>query len=303
MRVSVVVPTYSLDRYGDFVECIEALLDQTYDDIEVVVIVDGNQAVYERALADFGNRDDTVVYASSDDAGPLSRGNMGAVLASGDVIAFTDDDAVPRKDWVESLVDAYERSDAVAVGGRIEPEWVAGKASYIPEEFYFLIGATHRGFPEEEQEVRNTFGANLSFDREVFLRLGGLKQGGIDSSHVQGRETEFCSRLRREYGQGVLYIPEAVVHHKVYDYRTRLGWLVRRAFWQGYSKRAMEKLVPDSSREESDQLRRLLFEFIPMRVSQILTSPSMTGAKQLMTLLLLLVATGSGYLYGIVRWR
>jgi hypothetical protein len=37
-------------------------------------------------------------------------------------------------------------------------DWVAGKAEYIPEEFYFLIGVTHRGFPTKEREVRNTFG-------------------------------------------------------------------------------------------------------------------------------------------------
>jgi glycosyltransferase involved in cell wall biosynthesis len=303
MRVSVIVPTYSTARYDDFVECVESVLAQTYDDVEVVVVVDGSETVLERARRDYGDHEDVIVYGSHDDAGPLSRGNMGAVLASGDVVAFTDDDAVPAEDWVEALVDAYERTDSIAVGGCIEPEWVVGEAAYIPEEFYFLIGATHRGFPDEEQEVRNTFGANLSFDRDVFLKLGGLKQGGIDSSHVQGRETEFCSRLRREYGQGVLYTPEAIVRHKVYEYRTRLGWLVRRAFWQGYSKRAMEKIVPDSSREESDQLRRLLFEFIPGRVAQLFASPSGTGAKQLLTLLLLLAATGTGYLYGIARWR
>ena len=59
-------------------------------------------------------------------------------------------------------------------------DWVDGKADYIPEEFYFLIGVTHRGFPTEEREVINTFGANLSFKREAFLKLGGIKLGGID---------------------------------------------------------------------------------------------------------------------------
>lgn len=303
MQVSVVVPTYSLDRYEDFCECVDALLSQTYEDVEVVAIVDGNETVYERATDDYGEEPKVVIYANHEEAGPLSRANMGAIQASGDVVAFTDDDAVPAEDWVEKLVDAYERHDAIAVGGRIEPEWVAGKAEYIPEEFYFLIGATHRGFPEEEGEVRNTFGANLAFDRDVYLKLGGIKLGGISPSSVQGRETEFCSRLRRTYGEGVIYTPEAVVSHKIYDYRTEPRWLVERAFWQGYSKRAMEKLVPDSSDEESDQLRKLLFNFIPGRLWKLLVHPSETKAKQLLTLLVLLAATGIGYLYGLLRWR
>lgn len=303
MKVSVVVPTYSPDRYEDFRECMEALLSQTYDDIEIVVIVDGNETVHERAHGDYGDRSDVVIYGSHDDAGPLRRANMGVVQSSGDIVALTDDDAVPSKDWVEQLVDAYERHDAIAVGGRIDPEWVAGEAEFIPEEFYFLIGATHRGFPEEEQEVRNTFGANLAFDREMYLKLGGIKQGGIDPSQVQGRETELCARMRRTYGQGVIYNPDAVVHHKIYEYRTEARWLLRRAFWQGYSKRAMETLVPDASDEESDQLKRLLLEFIPGRVWGIFKNPTRAKIDQLVMLLSLLVATGVGYLYGILRWR
>ena len=303
MKVSVIVPTYSMDRYDDFCECVDSLLAQTYDDVEVVIIVDGNESVHERAREDYGDHDDIVIYASHDDAGPLMRANMGVVQASGELVALTDDDAVPADTWIEALVDAYERHDAIAVGGRIEPEWVAGKAEFLPEEFYFLIGATHRGFPDEEQEVRNTFGANLAFDRDVYLKLGGIKQGGIDPSQVQGRETEFCARMRQAYGQGVIYTPDAVVSHKIYEYRTQPEWLLRRAFWQGYSKRAMEKLVPESSGEESDQLRRLLFEFIPSRIWGLLTGPSETKLKQLLMLFVLIAATGTGYLYGLLRWR
>jgi glycosyltransferase involved in cell wall biosynthesis len=303
MKTSVVVPTYSPDRYDDFCECVDALLSQTYDDVEIVVIVDGNDTVYEGVREDYGDYDEVVIYASRDDAGPLSRGNMGVIQATGDLVALTDDDALPSDDWVETLVDTYDRHDAIAVGGRIEPEWVAGRAEYIPEEFYFLIGATHRGFPDEEQEVRNTFGANLAFERGVFLKLGGFKQGGIDPSQVQGRETELCARMRQTYDRGVIYNPDAVVSHKIYDYRTEPRWLLRRAFWQGYSKRAMEHLVPEASNEESDQLRKLLFEFIPGRVWGLLTGPTRTKAAQLVTLLVLLFTTGVGYGYGMLRWR
>lgn len=303
MKVSVVVPTYSLDRYSDFCDCMDALLAQTYDDVEIVVIVDGNKAVYERASEDYDNEESVISYLSHDDAGPLSRGNMGVIQSSGEIVALTDDDAVPEEDWIEQLVDAYKRHDAIAVGGQMTANWVAGKAEYIPEEFYFLIGVTHRGFPTEEREVRNTFGANLSFKREAFMKLGGIKLGGIDPSSVQGRETEFCSRLGRRYERGVVYTPDAIVSHKIYKYRTEPKWLIKRALWQGYSKRAMETLVPESSNEESKQLRRLLLSYIPRRVWNLLISPSKTRAAQLVTLLVLLVATGVGYLYGILRWR
>lgn len=301
MQVSVVVPTYSPDRYVDFRECVEALFEQTYDDVEIVVVVDGNQVVCEKAIEDYGDREDTVVFCSEEDAGPLSRGNMGVIQASGDVVALTDDDAVPREDWIERLVAAYEREDAIAVGGRMVPEWVAGKPAFLPAEFYWLIGVTHDGFREEPGEVRNTFGANLSFRRDVFMALGGFKLAGMSPSQIQGRETELCARMEEAYGRGVWYDPDAVVAHKVYDYRTDRGWLARRAFWQGVSKRGMEKFVPGASSTESDFLRTILTESIPRRAARSLTS--LTAARQLCWLLVLTFLVGVGYLYGILTFR
>lgn len=303
MKVSVIVPTYSPTRYDDMTECVEGILDQSYDDIEVVIVVDGNSDVFDRVRDEFGDCEDVVVFSNSDDAGPISRANMGVVQSSGELVVLTDDDAVPEPDWIERLVESYEEQDAIAVGGRIEPLWVAGEARYIPEEFYFLIGATHRGFPEEETEVRNTFGANLGFRRDVYLRLGGVKQGGIDPASVQGRETELCARMGREYGKGVIYNPDAVVYHRIYDFRCSRKWLLRRAFWQGYSKRAMEVLVPDSAGEESDFLRRILFEFVPGRFRDQFAQPTAVGIRQLVWLFLLLGAVGLGYSYGLLRWR
>ncbi|MFB6283503.1 MAG: glycosyltransferase [Halobacteria archaeon] len=304
MKVSVVVPTYSMDRYPDFKECCDSVLAQTYDDIQLVIIVDGNDDVCEKARKDYGDRNDTKIFCSHDDAGPISRANMGSVVSDGDIVALTDDDAVPRIDWVEKLVETYERHDAVAVGGRIVPEWVAGYASYIPEEFYFLIGATHKGFRKDEGEVRNTFGANLSYDREAYLKLGGIKQGGLGPKKIQGRETEFCVRLEEEYGKGVIYNPEAVVSHKIYDFRKNPIWLVKRAFWQGYSKRGMEKLMPKTQDgEEVDFLGDLLNEFIPGRFDSMVEKKSPSEALQLLMLLILTFSVGLGYLWGALRWR
>lgn len=301
MRVSVVVPTYSLDRYPDFRECVEAIIGQTYDNVEIVIVVDGNEEVYERALAAYGDREDTVIFCSEEEAGPLSRGNMGAILSSGEIVALTDDDAVPREDWVERLVQAYEREDAIAVGGKMVPDWVAGEPEFLPAEFYWLIGATHAGFQEEPGEVRNTFGANLSWRRDVFMALGGLKLAGIGPSQIQGRESELCARMRDTYGKGVWYDPDAVVSHKIYDYRTEKAWLVKRAFWQGVSKRGMQKFVPQSSGAESNFLRYLLSSSIPRRARRSLKSA--TEAKQLFWLLLLTWLVGIGYLYGIFKYR
>jgi glycosyltransferase involved in cell wall biosynthesis len=44
-KVSIVVCTYSMERYGPFSECIESVFDQEYDSLEVALVVDGSGEV------------------------------------------------------------------------------------------------------------------------------------------------------------------------------------------------------------------------------------------------------------------
>ncbi|OYR77047.1 glucosyl-dolichyl phosphate glucuronosyltransferase [Halorubrum ezzemoulense] len=305
MKVSVVVCTYTLDMYEHFREAADSVLAQTHDDVELVVVVDGTPQVYERVAEDYGDREDTVVTCNDENVGLLASRNRGAELASGDVVAFIDDDAVADEAWTERLVRAYEEEDAIAAGGKMTPEWVAGKPSFLPEEFYWLVGVTHRGFADGPGEVRNTFGSNISFRADVFADLGGFDVeigGRKGDKNLQGGETELCARMREAYGQGVWYDPKAEVAHKVFEYRTEFRWLVDRAFWQGYSKRGMDVLAPESTGDESAFLRQLLFDSVPGRVGDLVRSPSVAGCLQLFALFVLTGVVGAGYLYGVTVW-
>lgn len=322
MRISVVVCTHTEDRYSSLCETIESVLAQTHEDRELIVVSDGSPTVARRARADYGVHDNVRVHRNETNRGLLASRNTGAELAEGDVVAFIDDDAVAHKDWLAELAATYEVTDEqnenrthepLAVGGRMTPRWVAGKPEYLPEEFYWLVGVTHRGFGhgmDTPSEVRNTNGSNISFDREVFLELDGFNAtigGRKGDKNLQGGETELCARLRSTYGVGVQYNPDARVAHKVFDYRTKLWWLIDRAFWQGYSKRGMEILLPESSTaataEETEFLHQLLGEFVPKRFARLVRTPTTAALSQLVMLFVLTGAVGVGYLYGALAWR
>jgi glycosyltransferase involved in cell wall biosynthesis len=310
MRVSVVLCTHTLDRYDDLLEAAESVRNQTHGDVELVLVSDGSDAVTERYEADFGDAPDVTITALPENRGLLEARNHGAKVADGEVVAFIDDDAVADAEWVAELVEAYEYRDAVAAGGQMTPAWVAGKPSFLPAEFYWLVGVTHKGFGPNggrnlAGKVRNTNGSNISFQREVFLDLGGFDTeigGRKGDANLQGGETELCARLREEYGQGVWYNPRAEVAHKIFEYRTDPKWLLDRAFWQGYSKRAMESLVEGSTDEESAFLGKLLTEFGPQRVRSLVAAPSRERAVQLLMLAVFTVVVGAGYCYGAIRY-
>jgi glycosyltransferase involved in cell wall biosynthesis len=301
MKVSVVVCTYSMDRYGPFSEAVESVLAQTHDDLEVVLVVDGNEEVFERVREDFGGRNEVVLHCNDENRGISYSRTKGAEIASGDVVAFIDDDAVAEDDWVAKLVEVYEETEAIAVGGDVVPDWQTEKPDFFPAEFYWLVGCVEPRFAEDGEEVRNTYGSNISYRREQFLEVGGYdtNTGRKGDKHLQAHEAPVGIRLREEYGRGMVFTRDARVHHKLFDYRGEFGWLVFRSFWQGYSKRVMDLLYPDAEDNKSNYLKQLLTRFVPKRVKNLIRSPSLVRLQQLVAIFVFTAAVGLGYVYAM----
>jgi hypothetical protein len=91
---------------------------------------------------------------------------------------------------------------------------------------------------------------------------------------------------------------DAKVAHKVFEYRTELVWLAKRVIWQGYSKHTLETLISDAdSGEESDFLRFLMPDLVPLRLRRMVSKPSVAVVSQLVWLEHLAGLVGFGYLY------
>ncbi len=288
-----------MDRYDDFSEAAESVRAQTYDAVELVLVVDGNEAVAKQVRADFPD-DEIVIHNNSENRGVSYSRTKGAELATGDVVAFIDDDAIADPQWVEALVRAYEETDALAVGGKMTGLWLAGRPWFLPEEFDWLVGVTHRGFATQQQEVRNTFESNISFRRDVFLELGGFNPelGPKADEYRNAEGSEIGSKLRAEYDRGVVYVPDAVVQHKVFEYRTQFLWLAERAFKQGISKQLMDQ---GTESEEFGFLYKLFVEHLPRRIRTLVHNPSVAGGGQILMLLVFTGLVGGGYCYSAIQ--
>ena len=291
LRFSVVICTYSIDRFGDLLEAIESVKKQRFCNVETVIVVDGNRALYELIIKT-GIHDDRIhthIHLNERNLGLSKSRNIGAEIATGDVVAFLDDDAVAEPEWIARLAELYTRNSAVAAGGKLKPRWVNGAANFIPEEFWWLVGANPKGDPDRIMEVRNTYGSNISFNRGVFIQVGGFStEFGFNAGKktvLQGEEADLCNRIKKLTGASVWYDPEAVVFHKVFKSRVALKALFRRAFWQGYSKRAMAEKTSESLGQEYGVLGYILFTGIPERILQLFFLIAFTGT------------VGLGYLY------
>ncbi|MBP2029967.1 glycosyltransferase involved in cell wall biosynthesis [Methanohalophilus levihalophilus] len=298
MLVSVIVCAYDIGRYDDFIEAIESLFDQDFRNVEIIAVVDGNKEFYEKIIKYKElNQLKMKVLLNKKNLGLSESRNRGIAVATGDVLAFFDDDAIAEKNWISELVRMYDKYDAIAAGGKLFPLWVDGKADFLPEEFYWMIGATHKGFPEKVTEVRNTFGSNISFKKEVLDEFEGFKgdMGIKGKGALQAEETEICERMKKLFGKGVMYNPHAIVHHKIFKSRTRLKFLLRRAFWQGYSKKMMANMGY-SMDVESDFLKRLINPGIYGRVKAV-RSMGLGPLIQIFFLILFTFVVSLGYAF------
>ena len=94
-------------------------------------------------------------------------------MATGDVVAFLDDDAAAAPDWLSRLLAPYADPRVLGVGGRVLPRWDRARPRWFPAEFDWVVGCTYAGHPDEGP-VRNVIGANMSFRRSVLLAAGGF---------------------------------------------------------------------------------------------------------------------------------
>jgi len=302
MEVSVVVCTHATERFPDLVDAVESIQSQQYDRVETVIVCDGNDDLCARIDRRFGDDPNVRIHCNETNRGVSYSRTRGAELASGRVVCFMDDDAVARPDWIERLVAVYEETDAVAVGGRMAGQWLSGEPWYLPAEFYWLVGVTHRGFAAGGEEVRNTYESNISFRRSVFLDLGGFDTsfGPTAGSYSHSEGAEIGTRLEQAYDSGVIYEPDAVVEHKVFPYRTTLRWLFEKSLQQGASKYRLSQRGTADIGSEAGFLRKLCLKHVPRRLRDLRRSPSGAKVAQLLMVFVLTGLVGIGYLRAAV---
>jgi CDP-glycerol glycerophosphotransferase len=95
-RISVVVPIYNVERYLG--ECLQSIADQTFGDLEVVMVDDGSSDRSAAIATSFAERDPRFRLVTQDNGGLSKARNTGIEAATGEFLAFVDsDDLLPRR--------------------------------------------------------------------------------------------------------------------------------------------------------------------------------------------------------------
>ena len=162
--------------------------------------------------------------------------NTGLARRAGDLIVFTDDDTVPRPDWLKHLrVAANAHRDFQIFGGPIQPRWPRP-----PEEWILKAVPLSSTFttspPLEEGPIHpwQVFGPNLAIRSEIF-ETGYRFDESIGPNGLQypmGSESEFTRRLARA-GYTAWHCQSAVVEHIIRSSQMTPAWVLERAIRYG----------------------------------------------------------------------
>lgn len=209
--VSVIALTR--DRPDDFRALLLALNLQRYRNFEVIVVGANPTVDSHGAPPALARR---ITYAQCIEQNISLSRNIGLSLASGEIIAFTDDDAAPEPDWLERLVPAFDPPDVGGVGGfvrgrnGIDFQWRGAMVDRYGGHLAIALDEMSHRQPmlESKEYYLSTVGVNSAYRREALDQI----QGFDENYHYFLDESDVCVRLQKE-GWRIAFAQAAEVHH------------------------------------------------------------------------------------------
>lgn len=201
---SIIVTAYNSGSY--IKKTLEALLALDYPDYEIIIINDASTDGTEEYLNSLTDANIRVIHNERNLKTCEAR-NRGVALAKNSLIAFTDHDCLPKKNWLEQLAMIFSSEEVGFTFGQVI--YVReGYRGYFPER---LVHNDHGRWP---------MGCNLAFRKSTFTKLSGFDPVYFPYGN---EDTELALRA---ITQGVTYAraPGAIVYHQAMDWTVQHLW-------------------------------------------------------------------------------
>lgn len=234
-RISVIIPTYS--RSASLASCLDSLTRQDYprENFEVIVVDDGGQVDLEPIIESVASRLN-INLVRQKNTGPAGARNTGVANATGEYIAFLDDDCALSENWL-SIITQYLQHDSTRMyGGRTINALETNLYSAASQAMIDFLYGYYNAVPEKARFLASN---NMAMARELFDAAGGF-----DSSFpgACGEDRELCDRWLY-LGHPISYVPEPLIFH-YHDLGLRSFWKQHfnygtgaKRFWESKARR------------------------------------------------------------------
>lgn len=224
-RISVIVCSHNGAR--TIRDCLEGLGRLTYPDFEVILVDDGSADATAAIAAEYDCR-----LIRTENRGLSSARNTGLAVATGEIVAYIDDDAYPDPHWLTYLAATFLSTTHAGVGGpNIAPPGDGPVAACIDNA---PGNPTHILLSDWEAE--HIPGCNMAFRKASLQAIGGFDP----QFRVAGDDVDVCWRLQ-EWGGTLGFSPAAMVWHHRRD-SLRTYWNQQRGY--GKAEALLERKWP-----------------------------------------------------------
>ncbi len=210
LKLSVVIVTYNRCSYLE--KCLKSIFHMEEKPYEVIIVdscsTDGTDEL---------SKTYPVTFICIKERSMVKARNVGLTQATGDVVAYVDDDTTVCKDWSTRILECYKDESVGGAGGRVVNVLNSGAGV---DGFSILT--------TEPVEVNRIRGCNMSFKRSVLTAIDGFDEYFVGSCFRE--ERDLCFRVRR-LGYKLIYNPQALVYH---DFRGRV-LDCQQVYWLAYN--------------------------------------------------------------------
>jgi GT2 family glycosyltransferase len=264
--VSVVLNTR--DRPWSVVPTVRGILASRYQPFEIIVVdnAPSSDMTKDAVLAEFGD-DPRVRYVREPRQGTSWAKNRGIAKASGEVIAFTDDDVRVDEWWLHGIVRGFERADDVACVTGLIATGALDNAVQVHFDQRARAGLLRKGRVFDLTDNRDDSllypysagvfggGANFAMTRRALEELGGFDEAlGAGVPCGGGEDNDVFMRTILA-GHCLIYEPSAIVWHV---YHTELGNLPKQMrAWGSGTTAALTALALHNPRARRELLRKV----------------------------------------------
>lgn len=251
--LSIIVAT--LDRCDYLRLCIDALVRQTarLESFEVIIVDNGSRDGTADLVGELAKQYHNVVYIREERRGLSAARNAGLRIAQSELVAFTDDDAIPETAWVEKISNRFATLDreVAVLGGEVRPIWEAPRPAWLTDKLLRPLSARLMWgpCPRVLNGAEWLMEVNIAYRKAELIAFGGFPEflGRIGDSLLS---CDGCvNLLLARAGYRFYYDPDIVVGHHIHAARLTPSWFRRRFFWQGVSMRRVHNYLEDMSKE------------------------------------------------------
>jgi GT2 family glycosyltransferase len=271
---SIVIACHTEERLPSLMRAIVSALEQTPAPAQLIVAVDHN----DRLCGLLREVSGIEIVDHRGDPGASGTRNAGAAVAHTELLAFLDDDVQARPGWLAELLSPFEDPDVIGSGGMTKAAWQCPRPHWFPDEFGWVIGASHAGLPAEVSAVRNVWSENMAVRREAFERVGGFRSGfGKLGLKSRPEDTDLCIRIAAGAPDARwIYVPTAVVDHDVPPARATFAFFLQRCYSEGAGKIELSGHL-GADRDLGDE-RSYLVRTLPLAIARDLCTGKFTCA-------------------------